>query len=491
MLMKRKAVFFSVLSILLIILFLFGFGSSALAQNSLDDVAKSVVQIAYKFPDREPFRDLFRDPFTGEVNLYVVVGSGFMVGTEADQEYRYCITNWHVVDTTWGQDLPREFRFAADEIEIYILRAMDDFVPVRIYSDLRTSDIAVLEIDPGHRLFGYVPLEFAHSGMVQRGEDVWAIGFPATATTLADMTAAYYSDATVTKGIISRVTTSNGVPVYQMDTYISGGNSGGPLVNKDGQVIGINTFALVTDIGGFILPEQMNYAVQIDVLTDHLRSRGIPFLEAGSAPPAPAPEPTPTPEPAPEPTPAPEPVIVEEDSNQTLLYVGLGVAAVLLIVIAVILTRGKKPAPVASMPPAPPAPPTQHVSSPVTQAGPAASSPPVTRPAPPVVPKTGVKGISGQFAGQTIDFVGGQLVIGRDPRLAQLLYPQSNDKVSRKHLTIRFDDKTQKFVLEDSSSNGTFLSSNEKLEPGKPYYLNPGDRFYVADPKEVFELTKG
>jgi hypothetical protein len=365
---------------------------------------------------------------------------------------------------------------------------MDDFVPVRIYSDLRTSDIAVLEIDPGHRLFGYVPLEFAHSGMVTRGEDVWAIGFPATAETLADMTAAYYTDATVTKGIISRITTSNGVPVYQMDTYISGGNSGGPLVNKDGQVIGINTFGLVTDIGGFILPEQMNYAVQIDVLTDHLRSRGIPFLEAGSAPPAP--EPAPAPEPEPEPAPVPAPVEVEDDSDSTLLYVGLGVAAILLIVIAVLLTRGKKPAPAASMPPAPPAPPTQHVSAPVTQAGPAAPAPPVTRAAP-VGPKTGVKGISGHFAGQTLDFVGGQLVIGRDPRLAQLVYPQSNDNVSRKHLTIRFDDKTQKFILEDSSSNGTFLSSNEKLEPGKPYYLNPGDRFYVADPKEVFELIKG
>ncbi len=486
--MKRKAVFFSVLSILLIILFVFGFGSSVLAQTALDDVAKSVVQIAWKFPDREPFRDLFRDPFTGEVNLYVVMGSGFMVGTEADQEYRYCITNWHVVDATWGQDLPREFRFNANEIEVYILRAMDDFVPVRIYSDLRTSDIAVLEIDPSHRLFGYVPLEFAHSGMVNRGEDVWAIGFPATAATLADMTAAYYTDATVTKGIISRVTTVSGVPVYQMDTYISGGNSGGPLVNKDGQIIGINTFGLLVDRGGFILPEQMNYAVQIDVLTDHLRSRGIPFLEAGSVPPAP--EPTPTPEPTPEPIPVPEPVEVEDDSNQTLLYVGLGVAAVLLIVVAVILTRGKKSVPVASMPPAPPAPPTQHVSAPVTQAGLAAPAPPVTRAAP-IGPKTGVKGISGQFAGQTVDFVGGQLVIGRDPRLAQLVYPQSNDNISRKHLTIRFDEKTQKFILEDSSSNGTFLSSNEKLESGKPYYLNPGDRFYVADPKEVFELTKG
>jgi pSer/pThr/pTyr-binding forkhead associated (FHA) protein len=75
--------------------------------------------------------------------------------------------------------------------------------------------------------------------------------------------------------------------------------------------------------------------------------------------------------------------------------------------------------------------------------------------------------------------------------MAQLVYPPSKEEISRKHLSIRFDEKTNKFILEDSSSNGTFLSSNQKLESGKPYYLNAGDRFYVADPKEVFELKMG
>lgn len=487
---------------LTLFIFIMGITTTAGAQTSLEDVSKSVVQIAFELPDREPFRTIFRDPITGEVNLKFTAGTGFMIGTEETQEYRYCVTNWHVVDMTWGQDLPPDTRFNPNEVNLYILRARDDYVPVRVYSDLRTSDIAVLEIDPAHRLFGYIPLELGHTGMVQRGDDVWALGFPAMAEVLSDLTTAFYSDATITKGIVSRITTSDGIPVIQTDTYVSGGNSGGPLVNKDGQVIGINTFGVVQRVGGAIIPEHLNYAVQIDILTDHLRSRGIPFLEAGEGPgtaPQPAPEPTPEPAPEPEPQPEPEPEPVEEviapigeqDQGNMLLYLGIGAAALLVIVLAVVLTRGKKAAPQAipAGPAAPPAPPTQRVSIPETQARPTSAAPPVTR-AKPVGPKTGIKGISGQFAGQKIDMVGGQLVIGRDPRMAQLVYPQSKDEISRKHVSIRFDEKTQKFILEDSSSNGTFLSSNEKLEPGKPYYLNPGDRFYVADSKEVFELTR-
>ncbi len=485
------------------------FISPVFASEALERVSKSVVQIAWKFPNTEAYRDLFRDPVTGvfnESDLYALAGSGFLVGVDDTQEFRYVVTNYHVINRTEVLDWPRPFRInREDEIGIYLVRSRDDYVPLTVYDTLMTTDLAIMEIDPRHRLFGYEPLEFGHIGMVNRGDEIYAIGFPGFAEVLTDLTTAVHTDSTITRGVVGRITTSDGVPVIQSDTTISWGNSGGPVVNRDGVVVGIVHRGL-----GFLVPGGLNYAVQVDELTSFLRSRGIPYLEAGalSAPAEAEPEPAPDPEPAPEPVPEPEPVPVPqpdpdheiaqpgtEVAGLPLIYIVLGAAALILILVLIlVLGKGKKPAPAAAgkaMPSPPPmsAPPTQRASISATQAGPVTSAAaPVTK-AKMAGPKAGIKGISGQFAGQNVDMVQGQLVIGRDPKMAQLVYPQSFDEISRKHVTIRYDESSQKFSLEDSSSNGTFLTSGQRLESGKLHYLNKGDRFYLSDPKEVFELN--
>ncbi len=506
--MKLNVLRFLGLCLLVIFLIVFIFGSPVSAEDELDRVAKSVVQIAWKLPNTQAWRDVLRDPFTGdfsESDLFVQMGTGFLVGVDDTAEFRYVVTNYHVIDRNRALDWEEPFRARnVDEIGVYLVRARDDYVPLSVYGELMTTDMAIMEIDPRHRLFGYEVLDFGHSGMVQRGEDVYAIGFPGTAQTAADLTTASFTDSSLTSGVASRITTVDGVPVIQTDTPVSGGNSGSPLVNSDGVVIGMIMGGMVQRAGGAIIPSQVNYAIQIDELTSFLRSRGIDYQEAGAAAPVADVEPVIEPEPEPVVELEPEPITEEpaeiaqpvtEEGGFPIMYAVLGAAALLVVVIlAVVLGKGKQPAAATASatpppPPSAPAPSTQRSSAPATQAKPTSAAP-VTK-AKAAGPKVGLKGISGHFAGQSIDFVGGQIVIGRDPRMAQLVYPQGNDEVSRKHLTIRFDEKTQKFVLEDSSSNGTFLSSNERLESGKPYYLNPGDRFYIADSKEVFELTKG
>ena len=99
----------------------------------------------------------------------------------------------------------------------------------------------------------------------------------------------------------------------------------------------------------------------------------------------------------------------------------------------------------------------------------------------------GIRGISGHYAGQSINFHNDQLVIGRDPS-AGLVYPLSNEQISRTHLTISYDPQEKLFTLIDSSSNGTFLSTQERLAKGVPYQLKAGDQFYLVDTDEMFEL---
>ena len=98
-----------------------------------------------------------------------------------------------------------------------------------------------------------------------------------------------------------------------------------------------------------------------------------------------------------------------------------------------------------------------------------------------------IKAVSGHFEDKSIKFIN-HLVIGRDPSAAQLVYPDSNKRISRVHCTINYDESSKRFIIIDSSTNGTFFDGGVQLEPGKPYVLKPGDRFYLADKKEMFEI---
>ncbi len=108
--------------------------------------------------------------------------------------------------------------------------------------------------------------------------------------------------------------------------------------------------------------------------------------------------------------------------------------------------------------------------------------------APLIAHKPMLRGISGQYANQKVDLTGVQLILGRDPSVAHLIYSSINDEISRKHCSLYYDKTVGKFILEDLSSNGTFLWPDVKLEHGQPVYLVSGDRFYLADTREMFEV---
>lgn len=94
-----------------------------------------------------------------------------------------------------------------------------------------TMDITLLKIDDE----SYIPLMLANSDKVQTGEKVIAIGNPLGL------------QFSVSEGIISAIHRegSNGISAYvQTDAALNPGNSGGPLINKDGKVVGINNFKI-------------------------------------------------------------------------------------------------------------------------------------------------------------------------------------------------------------------------------------------------------
>ena len=185
-------------------------------------------------------------------------GSGIIISEDG-----YIVTNNHVVDTSSTSSYSYYELSKATSIKVKLNSETygDDatFDATVVGQDSQT-DLAVLKIEKD----GLTAAEFADSDQAVVGEFVMAVGSPLGL------------DTTVTQGIISAVNRqveSDGV-VYtciQTDAAINSGNSGGALVNSDGQVIGINTLKLsgsgVEGIG-FAIPINSTLEV-IDQLIDH------------------------------------------------------------------------------------------------------------------------------------------------------------------------------------------------------------------------------
>ena len=99
-----------------------------------------------------------------------------------------------------------------------------------------------------------------------------------------------------------------------------------------------------------------------------------------------------------------------------------------------------------------------------------------------------LKGVAGYYAGSTLELNGEPLTLGRDARASNLVLPSEAGAVSQRHCTVSWDGN--RFLIEDCwSTNGTFLLSGEKLDPGGQRPLAAGERFYLGDQENVFEVN--
>lgn len=156
-------------------------------------------------------------------------GSGVIYKKDGDSAY--IVTNNHVVS-------------GASELQVIMSNGKK--LAAELVGTDSTTDLAVLKISSANVT---TVAEFGNSNSIQAGEDVLAIGSP--------MGSEYAN--TVTKGIISAPKrtlsassskSDTNTTVIQTDAAINAGNSGGPLVNMSGQVIGINSMKLASDSQG-------------------------------------------------------------------------------------------------------------------------------------------------------------------------------------------------------------------------------------------------
>ena len=214
-----------------LILFLFSFNANAKDYpGSFADLAEklmpSVVNISttqiittrtnpfpFEFPPGSPFEDMFRDFGEPKERRTSALGSGFIIDKDG-----IVVTNNHVIQ-------------GAEDIFVTV-NDNKEYAAEIIGTD-PLSDIAVLKIKSDQK---FSPVKFGDSDSARVGDWVIAIGNP------------FGLGGTVTSGIISARNRSIGLSRYedyiQTDASINSGNSGGPLFDMNGDVIGINTAIL-------------------------------------------------------------------------------------------------------------------------------------------------------------------------------------------------------------------------------------------------------
>jgi len=111
-------------------------------------------------------------------------------------------------------------------------------------------------------------------------------------------------------------------------------------------------------------------------------------------------------------------------------------------------------------------------------------------PVPYVAPKPVLKAIAGQYMGGAFPLEAGASTLGRDPQAANLVFGAESDSISKRHCTVGWDAGRQIFVVEDlGSTNGTYLGTGERLAAHVPRELRPGERFYIGDLRNQFEVV--
>jgi Do/DeqQ family serine protease len=193
---------------------------------------KTVRTVSNNLPKHNPFSDLFGidpDDFFGNGNGMrslpeMASGSGVIISNDG-----YIVTNNHVVD-------------GADEVTV-TLSNHKSFKAKVVGAD-PSSDLAVVKIDAQGLPF----LLYGNSDEVKVGQWVLAVGYPLTLETT--VTAGIVSAKGRTLDINRRQSQSPVESFIQTDAAVNPGNSGGPLINPDGQLIGINS-AIASPTGSY------------------------------------------------------------------------------------------------------------------------------------------------------------------------------------------------------------------------------------------------
>ena len=368
------------------------------------------------------------------------MGTGFAIG-KPGEAVEYIVTNGHVVD--YGYIGPKAYagQVYSAGVQVYFSAAENQYVSAEVvyYSPSNEKDIAIIKLPS--KTDKRKPITIKNADAVSIGDTAYALGYPGVASNSQQFSTYDENDITLTRGIISKRTKPawSTYDAFQMDVYINHGNSGGPLVDEQGCLIGINASGAVDEQGK---SEGVNFAITSGELVKILDSEHIPYAMAGGG---------------------------LSRVPSWFAYVFLPMGILILAGGILLLITQKNGQSVPSFAGARPAKSGQ---------GPAGKG-------------ATLLGITGKYAGQHFDLLTGKVVLGRDPAACNIVFDRDTPGISGRHCQIAYDRNQDCFVITDlGSTYGTFLDNGKKLTANVPEKIYAGDTFYLADNANRFVVTK-
>lgn len=403
-----------------------------------------------------------------------VSGSGFAIG-DPDQPVEYIVTNSHVVSD--------ELKNVGDVVTVWFSEMANKFMIAEIYAIDFEKDLCVLRLPEPTTERNAVT--FTESASVKVSDKVYALGFPDYGDVGQNYATMNVNDLIMTDGIISkkyRVTFNGsvGFDAYMHSAAISHGNSGGPLINEKGEVIGINTWVTTVDEA----TAAGSIATVVDELIPILDRNKVPYTlsseavaadnssnaaddtaiseETAAAETEAVTEVTIQTEAVsqPEAVPVSEPEAKSDNTVLVIVLIAVVVAAAAVIVLVLVTRNKKAPAP-----------------QPVPVQQPAAA---------PSAQTAVIAGMKGFLAGRQYS-VTGSVIMGRNTQKCSVCFPVDAPGISGVHCEIRRNGSGYE-IIDRGSSCGTFLGSGQKLVPDVPVELPNGTYFYLGSPEQLFQI---
>lgn len=161
-------------------------------------------------------------------------------------------------------------------LKLYLLVNKDMRILATVHSSVQSKDMDFAAVKLSEKIYDRSPVALGDSDAIATKDKVYAMGFPEDSAANKEYNTK--EDVSTVDGIISKVTVTGSVDIIEHTAPLNFGNSGGPLLNENNEVIGINTFIV----------GKKNYSIQINAIRKGLDTFGIPYTTGTSGATVPA-----------------------------------------------------------------------------------------------------------------------------------------------------------------------------------------------------------